>query len=561
MKRLLGISLLGLPGTAKISRNRGMERIAGDALRQGGRWLAVACCCCLMAATGWAQNRSMSQTLLVVPFENASKTPGLEWIGESFPEVLAERMAGAKLYAVSRQDRINAFDRTGIPANIRPSHATLFQIGEQVDVDYMVLGNYAFDGKTFTATAQLLNLDKLRLSPPLTETGPLPSLLDVETALAWDLLQVVNPAYPVSRKQFLANSPPPTRLDAFEAYIRGITATSTLGKLKKFRDALRLAPGYMPAMMQLARTYFSLRDYESAALWFSRVPRSDPAVREASFYGGLAYFYRGDFEKAENFFSYLASMFPLTEVYNNLGVVEARRGQKTAVEYFQKSVEADGNDPDYRFNLGLALYRSGDIAGAQRQWQEVLKLTPNDTEAKSLLEIAATKTDPAIHPRLPSERIKQNYDETSFRQLLLEIQNTREVRLAHTDPHTHATYYVDHGRELLQQGFLGEAGKEFREAIILDPANADAHAGLATVLESSGDPQGARREAAAALKVRPLADAYLVLARLDLRDHNTVSASRNVDRALQLEPSNAAATALKRSIAESQAPTGATAKP
>lgn len=514
--------------------------------------------CCWLATTAWAQNRSMSQTLLVAPFENASKTPGLEWIGESFPEVLAARMAGAKLYVVPRQDRTYAFDRAGIPANLRPSHATLFRIGEQVDVDYLVLGHYAFDGQTLTATAQLLDVKRLRLSQPLTEVGALTALIDVESALAWDLLQKINPAYPVSRKQFLANSPP-TRLDAFEAYIRGITATTSLGKIDKFRDVLRLTPGYTPAMMQLARTYFSLRDYESAALWFSRVPRADPAAHEASFYAGLAYYYIGDFEKAENSFTYLAALFPLTEVYNNLGVVEARRGKKNAVDYFLKSVQADGNDPDYHFNLGLALYRAGDAASAQQQFREVLKLQPADGEAKMLLDLASGKADPTVHPRLPLERLKRNYDETSFRQLLLEIQNASEARLANTDPHTHAAYYVEQGRELLQQGFIGEAGKEFREAVTLDPMNAAAHAGLATVLESGDDRQGARREATAALNLRPLADAYLVLARLDLRDHNTAAASRDVDHALQLEPFNAAATALKRTIAET--PVGGPTQP
>ena len=31
-------------------------------------------------------------TMLVLPFENRSKSPGLEWIGESFPELLSQRL-------------------------------------------------------------------------------------------------------------------------------------------------------------------------------------------------------------------------------------------------------------------------------------------------------------------------------------------------------------------------------------------------------------------------------------------------------------------------------------
>jgi len=54
----------------------------------------------------------------------------------------------------------------------------------------------------------------------------------------------------------------------------------------------------------------------------------------------------------------LASRIPLIEVFNNLGVAQARRGKKSAVENFQRAVEADSHDADYLFNLALALYRT-----------------------------------------------------------------------------------------------------------------------------------------------------------------------------------------------------------
>jgi len=78
---------------------------------------------------------------------------------------------------------------------------------------------------------------------------------------------------------------------------------------------------------------------------------------------------------------------------------------------------------------------------------------------------------------------------------------------------------------------------------------AGAHAGLARALELTQDKAGARREAQAALRLTPSADAYLVRARLDLADNNSSAAQLNVDRALALDPANAAAVALKHDIA------------
>lgn len=498
----------------------------------------------LLTALASAQSASTtSQTILLLPFQNASKSPGLEWIGEAFPEIMGGRMASPSLYVVPREDRMYAFDRSGIPTSQRPSHATLFRIGEQMDVEYMVLGRYTYDGQKFTAVAQLLDVKNLRLSKEMTESGPLTSIVEIQSALAWDLLHAISPSIEVARNEFVAGSTP-VRLDAFENYIRGITAQNRTEKIRKFREAVRLNPSYTLAMLQLGRTYFAGRDYDAAALWFSKIPRSDPAGREASFYAGLCYYFIGEYDKAESAFKYLTSLFPLTEVYNNLGVVAARRGKKTADDYFQKAVEADPHEPDYHFNLGLTLYRNGDMNGAARQLREAVRLRPSDTEAKSLLDAVLNKD----RGRMPLERIKRNYDETSFRQLALEIQNATETRLAKSDPRTHAAYHVEHGHALLAQNFIAEAGQELREAITLDPNNAGAHAGLAAVLEASNDLEGARKEVSAALKLEPVAEAYVVLARIDLRSNNVQAASDNIEHALKLEPANAAALALKKAI-------------
>ena len=88
-----------------------------------------------------------------MPFENHSKAPGLEWISEAFPEVLSQRMASPRMYTISREDRTFAFDHAGIPGAVHPSRATTYSVAEQMDADYIVFGDYDFDGKTFTAKA------------------------------------------------------------------------------------------------------------------------------------------------------------------------------------------------------------------------------------------------------------------------------------------------------------------------------------------------------------------------------------------------------------------------
>ena len=429
---------------------------------------------------------------MIAPFENVSKAPGIEWIGESFPDVIGQRIAGDSLQVMSRADRLHAFDRAGLPSGVHPARATMFRVAEQLDVDYVVLGSYDFDGHTFTATCQWLDMKRTHLSKKMVESGPLLKLIDIQTALAWDLLRWNDPALSTSRDGFVATSSP-IRLDSLENYTRGVMAGSAADKIKYFREALRINPTYVEAQMALGQTYFDNKQYDPAAAELVKIPPAYPSAGQAQFLLGLCALYLGQFEKAETTFTGLAARVPLPEVYNNLGVAQARRGRHSAVDSFQKAADIDSGDSDYRFNLAVALYRKGDAAASTRALREFLAGNPGDAEAKGLLEALVAESDPkyaanAPQPKLPLERIKRNYDEDGFRQMAAQIQAANEQRMAASDPQTHARFHVGRGKDLLAQGFAAEAAKVFREAVALDPGNSEARAGLAAAQEAMNKP-------------------------------------------------------------------------
>jgi len=512
--------------------------------------LLISICACVICT---AQTENGGDTLVVLPFENRSQAPGLDWIGEAFPEVLNQRLGSPNLFAVSRQSRDYAFERLGIPSNTKPSRATLYRIAEQMDVDEVVVGSYTYDGKTFSAHSQLLNMRTLRLSAEQVESGPLPKVIEVMTALAWDMQRLSAPALTVSRNDFIA-SWPPIRLDAFENYIRGVTASGKQEKIVRLREAVRLNPNYSQALLQLGRSLYETRDYPTAANTLAKVNKSDPASLEANFYLGLAAFYSNDLDRAENAFAYVASLLPLAEVTNNRGVTIARRGKRSGVEYFQRAVKDDPKDPDYHFNLAVALARSGSTDEAVKHLKEALALQGSDQEARSLVETLAASFS-SKNPRLPMERVKANYDENSFRQMEWQIRNANEERMAHADADTHAHFHIERGNQMLNQGFVLEAEKEFRDAIEHNPSLAEAHSGLAQTLEiwSASAPaasvvESARSEARTAIRLKPSPEAFLVLARLDMRENKPDTASASVSQALTLDPKNDAALGLKKTI-------------
>ena len=495
------------------------------------------------------------QIILIVPFENQSKAPGLEWIGDSFPELLQERLDSPSLYVVPREDRLRAYDRVGIPVHLRASRATVYRIAEQLDVDYVLLGQYSFDGRTFLSRAQLLDMRREHLLPEMTESGPLTQLIEIETGLAWDVLHSLHPELASSRQEYVAHAAP-IRLDAFENYIRGVIAPTAPEQIRYLREAVRVNPAYPEALLQLGEACYREHDFAEAISWLARIPENESQSGEANFYLGLAAYSRGEFTQAASAFNAVAARLPLTEVYNNLGVVADHRDARAALEYLQKAVADDPNEPDYHFNLAIVLSQTGDAAGAARQLREDLNLHPSDSEAKTLLDALSTASAvqgsqgrSAANLKLSPLRLRTNYEENRFRLLALKIDAAAEQRLAKTDPRTHSRFHSSRGDQLLRQGFLAEAEREFREAISLNPANADGHAGLASVLESENNFTGARSEAEEALRWRQFAEPLVVLARLDLRDNRPEVAAEEVDRALRLEPNDASAQELKRTLA------------
>ena len=486
-----------------------------------------------------------SQMLLIMPFENSSNVPGIDWIGEAFPEVLGQRLDSSPLFIISRDDRLAAFDRLGIPASARPSRATVYQVAQELDADYVLMGDYRFDGQTLTAHARIMDANRLHLSHELSESGPLSDLINIQTALAWDVLNELKAADNSSKSQFVGQFGS-MRLDALENYVRGVLASSPQEKIKRFQETVKLEPAHTLAILQLGKTYYETRSYEQAINWLAKIPKTDANRNQAQFYLGLSAYYTDQMDKAAAAFHELSERLPLTEIFNNLGVVAARSDDKRARGYFERSVETDPNDADYHFNLAIELYRESDSQGAMRELRSALALR-SDPEAKGFLDAIASGASQI--PRLPLERIKRNYDESSFRQISVELENAEEVRLAQRPPAQHAEFHVQRGQEFLTRGLISQAEKQFREAVLLDPSNAFAHAGLAQVLESNQDTEGARNEARASLRLKPSSEAYLVLARVDLAQDNRRDAEKNVEQALAIDPGNAAAVEFKRSLA------------
>src|SRR5450631_4406449 len=363
-----------------------------------------------------------AETALVLSFFNHSKSPNLDWVGESIAQSVRDSLASEGVLVLDREDRLEAYRRLSLRPGAELTHASILKIGESLDASQVVYGFYellpadpanAQSKDSLRITARILDVKHTRQGAAYSEVGAREDLGSLSVHLGWQTLQWLNPKAAADERAFMA-ARPAVRLDAVESYVRGLLSTTPEQRHRYFTQAARLDAHYSQPCFQLGKIFWEKKDYKVSAGWLERVARSDPHYLEAQFFLGLCRFANGDFKGAEESFQLVAGAVPLNEVYNDLGVVQAQRQDYTAAAVsFRKALEGDDADPDYHFNLGAALWRAAQYSAAADSFRAVLARNAQDNEATTLLGRALKNEGPRPGDTRPEgkPRLKTNYEE------------------------------------------------------------------------------------------------------------------------------------------------------
>jgi tetratricopeptide (TPR) repeat protein len=526
-----------------------------------------------------------TQIYLVFPFENAGASPRLDWLGEGLEELTILRLSAAGESVYSHSGRINELDRYGLPPGAKLSRATMLRIAEDLDVDYVVYGSFSSDGSKLSVQSRILRVNPPALLPVAIETGPLDSLMDLQTKLAWRSLSTNDRSYPLSLAEF-SKKQRALRLDAFEHYVRGLLATEDDVRLRELKDAARLEPDWPEPDFWLGEVYFSRRDCNNALPWYERVPAKHDRYAEAVFATGVCRLLLSQPDRAQEVFTTLREALraagtgehsavvsggDLPEILNNLALAKARLGDASgAATDLQRAADLDPDEDDYPFNLGLLALQAGDAGNAAGYFREASEREPDNPEDRALLILALEKAGrqpeaeqerssateafgpnglPAIHLDAKSDtlthiaRIKTELDTTSLRQEIKPAETGATASgavPAANSPEIH----IRKARSELSAGHVDAAQTEFHAALALDGANVLAHRGLADIARRQGKLDEAVIQLQAALQTRDSAVVRVTLARVYLEQKKPELARTEVQRALKLAPNYAEAREL-----------------
>jgi tetratricopeptide (TPR) repeat protein len=504
---------------------------------------------------------------LVFPFQNSGPSSRLDWLSEGLEELTIQGLSSAGEQVYSHSWRLGELERYGIPTTAKLSRATMLHVAEDLDADFVVFGTFNFDGKNLMIDSRLLRVNPAALLPPLHESGPLETVMDLHTRLMWRMLSENDHAYPLSLTEF-SQMYRAIRLDAFEHYIRGLIANDDETRLRELREAVRLEPEWVEPNYALGEAYFTKRDCASALPSYAKVPKTHDRYLEALFSIGVCRLTMNQPDQAEEAFATLQTLlrsssapgvdFP--EVLNNLAIAKARQNKfPVAQEDLRRASALDPDEDDYPFNLGLIAILEGDFNGAAAQFREASHREPDIPEDRSLLIAAlekAGKQEEADQERnaaleafgpngvttthldakndslMHIERVTTEIDPETLR---FEMESA-EARAATTGTQDTPATHLRRARQDLSGGQLDAAEHEYHVTLATDKGNASAHLGLGEIARRQGRLDDAVKELRLSLEARDSAMVRTTLARVYLEQKKPALARMEVEHALKLAP-------------------------
>jgi hypothetical protein len=126
--------------------------------------------------------------MLIVPFEVADRDPRAVWLGEAAAVLLGDALRAMQLPALTRAERVRAFEEANLPIDGRLSLASLVRVGHLVLASDLIVGTVRLSGEELVIDARRIRLDTGRLVEQTTDRAPLPELFALHERLARRLM-------------------------------------------------------------------------------------------------------------------------------------------------------------------------------------------------------------------------------------------------------------------------------------------------------------------------------------------------------------------------------------
>ncbi len=340
----------------------------------GGVVLAVL----LLLALFWPFTAAPAEaidSIAILPFENRSGDPELEYVSDGLAEGIISRLSQlSELEKVISSTSMRRYKDQDVDAGT---------VVQEVDVGAVVTGNMTSQGENLRIYVELVDAQNNSTLWGKTYTRPRSALYEMEESLSKEIadalgLQLSGKEQEQLAKRYTNNS------EAHEAYLKGqaeyakLTGETVDNAIQHFKKAIEKDPNYARAYTALSRSYYSLAVFLDAIPVQEGMPLAEEMAKRALEIDNTlaeAYAALGDFKRAY--------------YWDDLG---AEREYKIALELDPSSYRAH-----YGYSFALSTMGQHDEAIAQiRRAQELDPLSLEARQAVALHFINARRYSEAI---------------------------------------------------------------------------------------------------------------------------------------------------------------------
>lgn len=296
---------------------------------------------------------------IVMPFENTSEDPSLDWLSSGLAHTLGEYLLGFGQRVMDDEERSVLLEGSGIPAGAPLALASALELGRKtvarqggMRIDRLVLGRFSVDKGDITLTVRSIDIRQEKARPWISRTGRLKDLLAVHRNLALALAKDEGLQVTEGRAELLRKQSEDAPLLAFDSYSRAMAESDSKKRLQLLRKAMQQFPGYPKASYQAGALMAREERWDEAGTVLAQAS-SDPFPYESEFHllSALVALKRKDPQGAAE------------EARRALAITDSARGHLL---------------------LGKALQEAGDAAGAQAELNKAQASDPSGTELEDL---------------------------------------------------------------------------------------------------------------------------------------------------------------------------------
>jgi TolB-like protein/tRNA A-37 threonylcarbamoyl transferase component Bud32/Flp pilus assembly protein TadD len=325
--------------------------------------------------------------LVVLPFEN---------LGNAEHEYFADGITGEITARLARLSGLGVISRTSA-VKYKQTEKSLRQIGEELDVDYVLEGTIQYAG-VGGATRVRIHPQLIRVDDDTNVWGEsfdevLDDIFSVQSAIALQVAAALDVTLLDQEKRNIEAQPTGNQ-EAYDAFLRAqelpvISAERSPLRIQLLESAVRLDPNFALAHAALSQAY-SLA-YHEGERRAANAPRAlsaaqkalelEPDLPEANLALGW-YHYRvfRDYDRALEYLNLARLQLPNdSRVVHAVGIIKKRQGRfEEAIKSFERGLELSPRSETFVFEIGICNRYLRRYADALRYYGLTLALAPDE---------------------------------------------------------------------------------------------------------------------------------------------------------------------------------------